>query len=52
VSSTAQLQEVLNGLEEVVIERGVRLVVIDSIACLVRREFGRQVRPRRPPSLI
>eukprot|EP00271_Cylindrocystis_brebissonii_P014506 TRINITY_DN3586_c0_g1_i2.p1 TRINITY_DN3586_c0_g1~~TRINITY_DN3586_c0_g1_i2.p1 ORF type:complete len:370 (+),score=75.48 TRINITY_DN3586_c0_g1_i2:518-1627(+) len=39
--SASELLERLQGLEEVIIERRVRLVVVDSIAALARTEFGR-----------
>jgi RecA/RadA recombinase len=42
VSSTAELMKLLGQLEVLVIEHGIRLVVLDSAAALVRKEFGRE----------
>eukprot|EP00960_Hanusia_phi_P028012 747154-Hanusia_phi.AAC.4 len=47
VASTASLMNVLSGLEEVVIEKNVKLIVVDSVASLIRREYGSQSIPAR-----
>jgi RAD51-like protein 1 len=41
-ASSAELQQRLESLEATIIERGARLVIVDSIAALVRSEFGRE----------
>lgn len=41
-TSGAELLARLDGLEAVIIERGAKLVIVDSIAALMRSEFGRE----------
>ena len=40
-STLSEILQRLNGLEEALIDHGVRLLVVDSMACLARAEFGR-----------
>lgn len=42
VSSSSELMTVLEQLEALIIEAGVNLVVLDSAAALVRKEYGRE----------
>lgn len=40
-STLSEILQRLNGLEEALIDHGVRLLVVDSVAALARAEFGR-----------
>ena len=47
LSSTRSLMSTLEQLESLVIEQGIRLVVLDSAAALVRKEYGREALAER-----
>ena len=40
-STLSEMLQRLNGLEEALIDRGVRLLIVDSVAALARAQFGR-----------
>ena len=46
-STLSEMLQRLNGLEEALIDHGVRLLVVDSMAALARAEFGRGQLARR-----
>ncbi|KAK9840539.1 hypothetical protein WJX81_000352 [Elliptochloris bilobata] len=50
-ASVVELLSMLQGLEAAVIERGVRLVVVDSIAALARADFAAAQLPQRQQAL-
>ncbi len=47
LSTTRALMEALEQLEGLIIEHGIRLVVLDSAAALVRKEYGRDALAER-----
>mmetsp|Transcript_52961 Transcript_52961/g.77593 ORF Transcript_52961/g.77593 Transcript_52961/m.77593 type:complete len:230 (-) Transcript_52961:810-1499(-) len=52
VQSTAELSQTLSQLQEVIIEKNVKLVVVDSVASLVRHEFNSAALASRQDELI
>eukprot|EP00741_Cyanophora_paradoxa_P004533 tig00000808_g4402.t1 len=52
VASCAELDRLLGGLERLLIERRVRLLVIDSIAGLFRKEYGQGALAQRGAALM